>query len=313
MNCFRLVQTWMILLSTSQVCSSFSTCTDEPHFVTSTSNYTEVDISSVFRQRSCTWILERDDCSRLGVEMIISNLELYETDTTIDFYDGPSKTYPSLGSYSYDYYNYDLDCIKRSSGRFLTLVVRGGYHISSSFYLKYRNIPSDESLNTQRRVTENTVSDTCGTEILLAYPTPNSITSPDYPREYDNSLDCKWIVVSDDTCNDDVIQVKIHALSLDTNDDHLIFYDGRRTFDPVLANVTGNQKEEVITASGRSMLIEFKTGDTVTDQGFHLSYFRKKATPSISDAITAKITKTTAEISADFTTSTARSYRSVLE
>ncbi|XP_033729195.1 neuropilin-1-like, partial [Pecten maximus] len=149
--------------------------------------------------------------------------------------------------------------------------------VSCPVCLRYRNTPKDLSPSLSGyKGPENTVSDTCGEEILLANQKPNAITSPGYPREYGNSLDCKWYLTSDKPCNDDVIQVTIHTLSLEETYDHLVIYDGDTERHPVLTKLSGTAEPQVIVASGTSIIIAFKTDDTASGRGFYLSYIRGK-------------------------------------
>ncbi|XP_033758792.1 titin-like [Pecten maximus] len=105
--------------------------------------------------------------------------------------------------------------------------------------------------------------------------------------------------MSDDICNDDVIQVTIHELSLEDND-HLLIYDGRHKYEPVLANLSGHGEPRVIIASGTAVVIMFNTDDTLPGRGFKLSFIRRKGTPSLPDPVTIKVTETMAEMSVDF-------------
>lgn len=313
-TCFRLALTWITLLAVLEVVFSSTVCPGKPNFVTSSTNYTYANISRYFSggQHTCAWVIERNDCGGKGIEVTLTNLALHSSDT-ITIYDGPSEGYPVLATYAQrrnNYYRHSSSFgPKQSSGRFATVVVliRSSYN-NRRFHLRYRDAVSGLGVPlSTNRSNENEVSDRCGDELLLAYSTLNSITSPGYPREYGNSLDCKWKIVSDDVCNDDVIQVNIHALSLEDTYDHLVFYDGETELSPVLRKLSGNKKQEVIIASGQSMLIEFKTDDTAPGRGFHLTYFRTIATPSISDPVTTKVTKNMAEMVADFMSTTPHS------
>ncbi|XP_060063933.1 titin-like [Ylistrum balloti] len=274
-------------------------CSGQTNHVISSPHYTTVNIVSLGRS-SCTWVIEQVDCDNGGTVGVQVS---FFGEFSITIYDGPSSQYPVIGKYNHFILGSGID--KRSSGRFMTVHFTFSPHSYNRFHLRYRNTPKgllpSRSGSTE---TENSVSDTCGEILLVAYQKPNFITSPGYPREYGNSLDCKWTVKSDDVCNDDVIQITIHTLALEVNYDHLVIYDGDSDLERVLTKLSGHGESQVIMASGKSVVIQFKTDDTAPGRGFHLSYIRTKASPSISPTVVTKVSKGVAEMSVDFMSST---------
>ncbi|XP_060081465.1 titin-like [Ylistrum balloti] len=311
-NRFYFTLVGLILITPSEGFVRSHNCPGSPQYVKSSKRYTEIDI--VTRARSnpsnCTWIIERDDCNGVGVEVDVQGLaRRNDYSLHINIYDGLSSMYPTIATYVKHRYSNSERSFgpRRSSGRFLTIVftVRGDHYSQRNFQFRYRNtpkglLPSD----TENGKIENSVSDTCGDEFLIAYQTPNVVTSPGYPREYGNSLDCKWTIKSDDICNDDVIHVTIHSFSLEETYDHLVIYNGDTAFDPVLIKLSGNVEPQLITSSGTSIVIEFKTDDTASGRGFHLSYTRMRPTPTLSESVAIKMTERSADLSVDFTSST---------
>ncbi|OWF53040.1 CUB and sushi domain-containing protein 3 [Mizuhopecten yessoensis] len=285
---------------------SSSICTGTLNHVTSSENYTEVIIDIWFSpNQNCTLVIESGICSGdSGVEVEI--LPFFISAGSLTIYDGPSSKYPVIPLQGSRFYRVHNLPSKRSSGRFLTLVLLFKYdNYHRIFSLRYRNTPIGRfPSNTDNAIIENSVSDTCGEEILIAYQESNFITSPGYPREYDKLLNCKWTVISDDKCNNNVIQITIHTMSLGGSDDELIIYDGDSEVDPVLATLSGQEEPQVITTSGTTVVLMFWTNDTAPGQGFNLSYTRKRATPLLAESVTINITKHTAVMAVDFISGT---------
>ncbi|XP_060063910.1 uncharacterized protein LOC132544340 [Ylistrum balloti] len=249
---------------------------------------------------ACTWVIERLDCSgNTGVEVDVY-LNLIDTDS-VNVFNGPSSRYPVIPTQISDWsFVYHLPSL-RSTERFITVVFMFRRHkYNREFRLRYRDTPAGRwpSL-TDHTEHEAPLSDTCDVETLTASRRPKFINSPGYPNAYDNSLNCKWIVVSDDICNDDVIQVTIHTLSLESYD-HLIIYDGKTESNTELTKLSGQVQDEVIIASGTFIVVGFKTDDMTAGQGFNLSYVRIKSTPSILDSIIVNVTERVAQMSVDF-------------
>ncbi|XP_069115137.1 muscle M-line assembly protein unc-89-like [Argopecten irradians] len=298
----RAVYIWITLVVSSKNMVASSVCPEAGHIAQSVADFTDVDIGLSLGD-NCTWVIESTNCEGDGgVEVKIYLHSFIRTDE-IYLYDGPSSKYPAILTGIRDWGRiYQLPS-KRSSGRFITVefVVRR-YRHRRRIQLLFRDNPKGQrpSLTLETTSDDSSEPEMCDTDIVMAARTPSFITFPEYLHGVGSSLDCTWIVVSDDVCNDDVILVRIHTLSLD-DDDHLVFYDGRHEYAPTLADLSGLlDKEQVIMGSKTEMSIRLMSDETGTARGFRLSYVRMKATPSLAESVTTTITENMAVLSADF-------------
>ena len=88
----------------------------------------------------------------------------------------------------------------------------------------------------------------------------------------DDSL-CEWTLA----CNNAHDQLTVQFLRLDTEQDYdlVSMYDGSKSFDPLLDELSGRLEDQVsdtYTASGHEMLVSFSTDESVSGTGFELSY-----------------------------------------
>jgi cubilin len=100
------------------------------------------------------------------------------------------------------------------------------------------------------------------------------ISSPNYPANYDNDVDCTWILHSDRLSR---IQIRIRFLSMEASRrcryDYLSVYDG--TYGQQVWNKTNqicrrSQSRTIMISSGNTVKLKFKTDRSVVRRGFLL-------------------------------------------
>jgi hypothetical protein len=92
-------------------------------------------------------------------------------------------------------------------------------------------------------------------------------SGPLYP--YANSGNCSWLVAPVDSVNSITLNLLDFNLS---SGDTLKIFDGDSTNAPLLAVFTGDTIADPISSTGKFMLVNFVSDDTLTEEGF-LAYF----------------------------------------
>ncbi|XP_063717904.1 bone morphogenetic protein 1-like [Symsagittifera roscoffensis] len=121
----------------------------------------------------------------------------------------------------------------------------------------------------------------CG-ENLTATDQPQKFTSPNYPSEYLNSLNCVWLIKSEDP--DKVIEINFENLDLEGTFnrkcyDYLEFFDGNSTQSDTIKvknnrEVCGRELPDPASyfSTGSKLTVRFTSDTTSTTKGFVLSY-----------------------------------------
>ena len=99
------------------------------------------------------------------------------------------------------------------------------------------------------------------------------IRSPGYPQNYDNYLDCQWVLKAPAGK-----KFKIHFDTFETENCHdgMSIYDGDtiKWWSPqeLRANLCGSSIPGDVQSTGNTILIRFSSDETVSDRGFKLTY-----------------------------------------
>ena len=105
-----------------------------------------------------------------------------------------------------------------------------------------------------------------------------TLTSPKYPLNSDNNLQCKWILQVDNDLpfGDYIVKVIFDDLQL-ACDDKLVFYDGNNdTLSNLLGSYCGGVSPEVIYSTGQRLFVEFYTDSYLTYRGFSFKFLAVK-------------------------------------
>ncbi|XP_046374817.2 cubilin-like [Haliotis rufescens] len=111
----------------------------------------------------------------------------------------------------------------------------------------------------------------CGDRSLVADTSTGYLTSPNYPADYSNNMDCTWTITTSLT------NIKIHVLNthLESNTgctyDYVKVYDGSTTYATVLGTFCGTVTHNYVS-SGTSVSIKFHSDTSNTFRGFRLAY-----------------------------------------
>ncbi|XP_078370345.1 tolloid-like protein 1 [Oculina patagonica] len=103
-----------------------------------------------------------------------------------------------------------------------------------------------------------------------------TLTSPNYPSNPENGLNCNWLLEVDNGFSSGGYIVKVTFTELDVKfDSELKFYDGNSTASSILGSYSGRTHPEVIYSTSRYLYVNFRTDDSYaifTYKGFSLSF-----------------------------------------
>ena len=107
-----------------------------------------------------------------------------------------------------------------------------------------------------------------------------TITSPNYPLNYDNNLDCAWLIEVDNS----IPSFQVFVVKVTFNDfwlgygsgpcvkDVLMFYDGMSSGSTLVGSFCGTTPPEVIYSTGKYLYVKFYTDSVITYKGFSFSF-----------------------------------------
>ena len=96
-----------------------------------------------------------------------------------------------------------------------------------------------------------------------------TITSPGYPLQYPNNLNCSWII---ELTNAEIILINLLELQTEPYRDYLWVYDGISLESPNSGYTGYPPLPLTIVSSGSIMMIQFNTDDSGATSGFSLAY-----------------------------------------
>ncbi|XP_025100702.1 deleted in malignant brain tumors 1 protein-like [Pomacea canaliculata] len=178
----------------------------------------------------------------------------------VQLFDGPSETSPSLARFS----SMPSPTVYTSHGQSMYIkFVTDGSVVFSGFRLSYEVVPAPAY---GCPVNPPTLFATTGQVGFL--------TSPNYPSQYGNNLNCRWIV---EAPPGHVVKVTLLNLNLELCCDYVDLLNGISDSSPSLGRFSAMPTVDRYFSSERHMSIRFHTDGSVTNTGFRLRY---RAVPS---------------------------------
>ncbi|KAG9276492.1 cubilin [Astyanax mexicanus] len=102
---------------------------------------------------------------------------------------------------------------------------------------------------------------------------PGYITSPDYPSNYPQNIDCVWIIM---VPNGESVQLDFEDFYIEPNTqcayDYLEIRDGVNSDTDLIAKLCGNTKPSTQHSTASAMYLRFRTDQSVTHKGFKAKY-----------------------------------------
>ncbi|XP_070536640.1 low-density lipoprotein receptor-related protein 12-like [Ptychodera flava] len=99
-------------------------------------------------------------------------------------------------------------------------------------------------------------------------------TTPHYPEQYSNHMECTWII---DAPMGSKIQLRFVDFQVDSTDT-VIVYDGDNLFEQELCRISDEHSvPRLVESTGSRMMVVFQADDKYTRKGFNATYQRKGA------------------------------------
>jgi len=100
-----------------------------------------------------------------------------------------------------------------------------------------------------------------------------TFSSPNYPFNYDNNVNCQWRIIIQPTANEQsYIQLRFDSFDTQISYDFIRVYNGPTTSSPLLLVHSGPSIPPPVLSSGGNLLIVFTSDSSVTARGFQASY-----------------------------------------
>uniref|UniRef100_A0A3B5L191 Cubilin n=1 Tax=Xiphophorus couchianus TaxID=32473 RepID=A0A3B5L191_9TELE len=118
-------------------------------------------------------------------------------------------------------------------------------------------------------------NEACGGSILLTdNDPPGYITSPNYPQNYPQNIDCTWVIT---VPNGEAVQIDFEEdfyiePTASCSFDYLELRDGSSLNSDLISRLCGNTRPSTQHSKGSSMLLRFRTDSSVTHRGFKAKY-----------------------------------------
>ncbi|XP_035658087.1 LOW QUALITY PROTEIN: deleted in malignant brain tumors 1 protein-like [Branchiostoma floridae] len=109
-----------------------------------------------------------------------------------------------------------------------------------------------------------------GCRSTLTAPPGGTVTSPNYPNDYDNDVTCVWkIIVAEGM----MVRLTFDSFHLDDDGDYVEIYDGSSdSASELLISLKGQMSVNDITSTSNMMFVRFTSDEAVTAPGFQFSY-----------------------------------------
>ena len=100
------------------------------------------------------------------------------------------------------------------------------------------------------------------------YGQSNNVLSPNYPQEYGNDIDCRWLISSPGKKN---LTLKFWDFETDYYNDDLNVFDGTNIHGNLLNTYSRDDSSpSPIVSSGSNMYLRFTSDSTYTSRGFKI-------------------------------------------
>nr|XP_026695402.1 tolloid-like protein 1 isoform X2 [Ciona intestinalis] len=195
----------------------------------------------------CTWTITASDGMRIQL-----NLIRFSTERNYDYLtilSGVTQLAKLCGSHSNRMYI--------SNGKTLTLRITSDNIFTMSGF--------NATFNEYQYITTTPTSTLlCGFN-AVATSTSQPITSPNYPNNYPNNVDCTWTITASDGMR---VQLNLIRFSTERSYDYLtISSDGTQ-----LARNSGIYSNRIYTSIGNTLTLRFTSDRSVTKTGFNATF-----------------------------------------
>ena len=110
------------------------------------------------------------------------------------------------------------------------------------------------------------ISGTC----VGTYGPSNYITSPNYPQQYGNGIDCRWLISSPGGNNLTISFLDFKIERIESSSDNLKVYDGSNIHGSLIDTYSGDDTPTPIVSNGNNMYLRFTSNSYNTYRGFKI-------------------------------------------
>ncbi len=100
----------------------------------------------------------------------------------------------------------------------------------------------------------------------------SSFTSPYYPKNYINNLNCTWVINVD---IGSIIILSLDDFSTQNDNDYVEVFDGSSARNQSVGKFSGSSKPSNLISSLNSLTVYFRTDGSVVSKGFFAKYGMK--------------------------------------
>ncbi|XP_025100653.1 cubilin-like isoform X1 [Pomacea canaliculata] len=199
---------------------------------------------------SCQWLISAPTGYIVRVTLLVVSLD--ECCDYLNFVDGMSDLAPSLGRF----YALPSQRLLNSSGQYMYInFSTNGIRRRGGFNLYYEAVLLSE----------------CPVDVKNVSVIPGEIrylTSPNYPLNYHNNADCRWLLSAPSGY---VVRVTIWTVNVDLYNDYLQILEGMLDSSSI-DTFRSTPSQKVYSSCGQYMLIRFYTNFLDVSLGFNLTY-----------------------------------------
>uniref|UniRef100_A0A673JBD6 Metalloendopeptidase n=1 Tax=Sinocyclocheilus rhinocerous TaxID=307959 RepID=A0A673JBD6_9TELE len=208
-------------------------------------------------KKACTWALSTTPGHRIKIAFNEIDMEphLECTYDHIEIYDGRDEKAPSLGRY----------CGTKKPQP----IISSGNKMFIRFF-------SDNSV--QKKGFEASHTAECGGRLKAEVKTKDLYSHAQFgDNNYPGASDCQWVITAEKGYGVELIfQTFEIEEEADCGYDYMELFDGADTKSPRLGRYCGSGPPEEIYSAGDSIVIKFRSDDTINKKGFHVRYTSTK-------------------------------------
>ncbi|KAK3105916.1 hypothetical protein FSP39_008473 [Pinctada imbricata] len=211
---------------------------------------------------NCTWNITVENNRVVDLKFLSFDLEAHSTCRYdyVEIFDGGSLTSPSMGKFC----GQTLPPLLRTTGNTMLVNFVSDYNVAAKgFSAAYR--------------TTFGVNQGCGGVLNSTSGTLKAVDI-DNDGEYENALDCKWVIIVGDN---QVVRFIVTGMDIEAHSrcmyDYLLIHDGMSEDDPIIGRYCGTQAPPAIQATSNTLYIRFFSDYTVTKAGFNATYTQEDA------------------------------------
>lgn len=199
---------------------------------------------------NCRFLIQPANAS--AITLSFTSFETETTNDVVKIYDGPSESFPMLGSFSG---NNLPPVITSTSGAMLIVFTTDFSIVKKGWTATYQSVTSSSY-------------QICSGLSVYDGPT-GSLSDGSGPQQYLNNLNCRFLI---SPIGATAIQLHFTSFDIESGNDFLKVYNGNNASSPLIGIFSGNTLPLPVKANSGRMYIEFSTNSSITKQGWSASY-----------------------------------------